>query len=134
MHHIRELVDEICASIPYHLRYQTEAEHKSGPWRSKQKSLNSSDPVGVLMPSHFQRQPARFAEREENDSAESVGGYFLLWPLFVARSALVIPESQQRWIAGRIIHIAERIGLNASVIMAKLTDRPRQPLFDYVRH
>jgi hypothetical protein len=60
---------------------------------------------------------------------ESIGGYFLIWPLFVARSAPTTPEWQKHWIAARFLEIARKFGLDEGIIMSKLNEPPAHGLF-----
>jgi len=45
-------------------------------------------------------------------ATESLGGYFLIWPLFVARFVPTTPEWQKHWIKARLLDIARKIGLD----------------------
>ena len=87
---IQLLVDQICASIPYH-------------WYGN--VLLEAGKAGPLPP---------------RTAAEGLGGYVTIWPLYVASQAEEIPELQRQWLRGRIAAIGRHYGLEESRIICCL--------------
>lgn len=55
-------------------------------------------------------------------NVKALGGYFLLWPLFVASSVVCAPEEQKRWIKGKMQFIGKTFGINQAALLAKAND------------
>ena len=83
---LQTMVDEICASIPFHL--------------------------GV--PSGDNDEGAFIDPNILGTFAPKLGGYYLLWPLFVAGSVSCIPKSQKLWLKHRLAYIGRRAGQGRS--------------------
>ncbi|KAL9064759.1 MAG: hypothetical protein Q9157_007720 [Trypethelium eluteriae] len=49
---------------------------------------------------------------QSKTAAEAVGGYFLLWPLFVCTRVECIPADQKRWVRGRLRYISRTYGID----------------------
>lgn len=99
---IQEMVDEICASVPFHLGQTTKLGDKAY--------------TNVI-------------NGQEDQATEYFGGYFLLWPLYLARCPCIIPNEQRRWIIARIFSIARQIGIEEDLVWRKLNEPPAQLLF-----
>lgn len=83
---LRKMVDEISASVPFALGHQ----------------LPNVDGVKVISMLNTQNS------KVTTDQASSIlGGYSLMWPLFVASNVPCAPESQRRWLRRRQTHIAK---------------------------
>lgn len=82
---IQTMVDEICACVPFHMRYD------------------------------MQHTPKQLGQDES--AAEAIGGYFLVWPLYVAANAEVVPKRQRDWLQGRLFHIGNTFGLSAAQVL-----------------
>ena len=93
---LRTLVDEICASVPWLIRAGTAGL----PSIPAQSELASPTP--------------------QLGSRTALGGYLLIWPLFAAKGCSCIPETQSRWIYGRLLHIGETFGFNQATLLAYL--------------
>ncbi|KAL9116949.1 MAG: hypothetical protein Q9187_006519 [Circinaria calcarea] len=103
---LQQMVDDVCASIPFHLGIPSSTSAEISFFVHSRKDFdalfNPSDP--------FKRQRG----------FQALGGYFLVWPLFVAASVSCIPEIQKRWIRGRMTYIGARYGFNQSTTLAAL--------------
>jgi hypothetical protein len=93
------MVDEICASVPFHLGLTTKVGNKS-----YMNMVNS----------------------QEDQTTQHFGGYFLLWPLYLARSARIISNEQRRWMTARVLNIARHLGVEEDLVLAKLNAPPAQ--------
>ncbi|OCK88133.1 uncharacterized protein K441DRAFT_669548 [Cenococcum geophilum 1.58] len=82
---IQQMVDEISASVPFHMSYDM--------------------------------QPMAKKLGQDESAAEALGGYFLVWPLFVAANAETVPKPQQDWLHGRLYHIGREFGLSSAQIL-----------------
>lgn len=93
---LRQMVDEICASVPFALGH----------------TLPNIDGVEVI--SMLNRK----ASKVTPDQASNVlGGYSLVWPLFVASNVPCAPENQRRWLRGRNAHIAKGYNFDQTEVM-----------------
>lgn len=50
-------------------------------------------------------------------AAEALGGYFLVWPIFVAVNTEFVPRQQREWLQGRLSHIGHTFGLNQAQVL-----------------
>lgn len=109
---IQELVDQICASAPFFLGY----DKRTLPAALSLKSLVSSPEYtfSALRPT----QPS------------TICGYFVLWPIFVARSALTVGHSQRSFLRSRMLEISERFGIKQAGMLVEVGDQDsNRPLF-----
>ena len=86
---LRQMTDDICSSVPYHLGYRL----------SEKKTTSSS--------------------ASEEKAAEAVGGYLLIYPLFVTSCIECVPEEQKTWIRGRMRALASKYGLNQAAHLSQ---------------
>ncbi|KAI9829494.1 MAG: hypothetical protein M1819_006314 [Sarea resinae] len=105
---LQEMVDEVCASIPYHIGYTTDTKASRELYESQK--FRPSIPDGIL-------------------GAKALGGTFLISPLVVARSAMTTPGDQRRWIRGRLMAIAQQYRANIAKILAEVNGEGGWPLF-----
>lgn len=109
---IQSMANDICASVPFFLGY----EPRSLPPDLELETLADSP------------EPACTALRPAQPS--SICGYFLLWPLFVCRSARSIPLSQRNFLRSRMGAIAERVGIAQAKMLVEVGDKDeKRPLF-----
>lgn len=88
---ILEFIDEICASVPFHLSYQGEPE-----------SLQENGSSSPLPP-----PPA-------------AGGNSVLWQLFAAGQINFCPKPTRMWIIGRLQKIGTEMGVRQAMMLAKV--------------
>lgn len=94
-----ELITEVIASIPYHLG-----------WRV--------GPEGVLKGGEFT------GYQNESDGftpPKAIGGFFCMWPLFSISNTDYISDSQRQWAKGRLVYIAEQVGLNHAKVLSNVS-------------
>lgn len=61
---------------------------------------------------------------------QAVLAYFLLWPLYIARGILTLPESQRSWIRKRMVSVAEKYQIRRLMSLVETADKDeRRPLF-----
>lgn len=64
-----------------------------------------------------------------------LGGYTILWPLYVAASVSAPGSSHRKWAIGRLEYIGHRMGIGQSLLMARVVrdELPRESLsiYDY---
>lgn len=74
------------------------------------------------------RPISRFHPLTLNEQA--VTAFFMLWPLFVARGIVMLPQSQRIWMRKRLVAIAEMYQLRRAMSLVEATDQDeRRPLF-----
>lgn len=56
------------------------------------------------------------------------GGYFLLWPLFLAGSITVCTPEMRKWIIGRMEYIGNSMGVQAALTLARIL-QTKEPLW-----
>jgi hypothetical protein len=102
---ILELLNDICASVPFHV----------GPRCDPFSSPNSSPP-----------------ESPDSNPGSNIpmGGYFLVWPLFVARSVIIAPAHQRTWIQRTMREVAKRYTINLAAIIASMNESVAWPVFE----
>ena len=57
---------------------------------------------------------------------KAVGAVFLMWTLHVAGSVSIMPQSQQDWIAGRLLHIGHAVGIQQALVLKDFRDFQRR--------
>ena len=102
---IQRMVDGICASVPFHLGVHGSEEEHMGL---------------TILEDRLTKQNLFGRSRNGSRNVEALGGYLLIWPLFVARNAASIPEIQRRWINGRLSWIGREHGLNQATVLSDL--------------
>lgn len=103
---LQQMVDDTCASVPFHLGISSSTAAEISFF------VHSKKDFSILLDKSdlFKRQRGFHA----------LGGYYLVWPLFVAASVSCIPEIQKRWLRGRMTYIGARYGLNQATALAAL--------------
>ena len=95
---LQRMVDDICASVPFAWGYHPPIDAVEG--------------ISVL-----NTKPSKVT----SDQASNVlGGYSLMWPLFVASNVPCVPEAQRRWLRGRQTHFAKGYDFNQARTMTLL--------------
>lgn len=94
-----DLVTDIVASIPYHLGWRVE---KSG-------ALKADDFEG------FSFSVGDFS------NPRALGGFFSMYPLLSIMCTDYITDSQRAWARGRLVYIAEHIGLNHAKVISTVS-------------
>ena len=103
---LQKMVDDLCASVPFHLGISSCTPVEISFF------VHSKDDFSVLL------NKSDLFERQRGFQA--LGGYYLVWPLFVAASVSCIPEIQKRWLRGRMTYIGAKYGLNQATALAAL--------------
>jgi hypothetical protein len=98
---IQELVDDVCSSVSFFLG----GARGQLPRELRVEDLAPSNPIS---PHHA--------------TSAAMHGYFLLWPLFVCRSATSIPASQRGFLRNRMLEIAVRGGVQQARGLVELGD------------
>ncbi|KAI9825307.1 MAG: hypothetical protein M1819_000553 [Sarea resinae] len=91
MNMTRALVSAICASVPFHCGYI------------------------------FPQGKRNTILETRSGRPKAIGGYVLMWPLFVARNAWGIPDAQRSWLRGRLLFIGRESGFDQAKDMANMT-------------
>ncbi|OCK84498.1 hypothetical protein K432DRAFT_378513 [Lepidopterella palustris CBS 459.81] len=78
-----------------------------------------ADEIAASVPFHvsYDMQPMAKKLGQDVSAAEALGGYFLVWPLFVAANADSVPLNQRDWFRGRLYHIGREFGLSNAQIL-----------------
>ena len=97
-----ELVNDICASVPFLL----------GRDLSRMKlpaaTNNLREPENV--------RQARYPKDKNDNGASRVGRFSLLWPLYTASSAPLVPEAQREWMRSQLRLVTEQGDSQASCL------------------
>ena len=107
----QRMVDDMCASVPFHLGFPApmyELENMSSSNYSEEYSRDDNDP-----PKHRHSRTARHKD------VQALGGYYLIWGLFVAANVVIISKTQRDWILNRLRHIGAKYGLNQATVFAR---------------
>ena len=105
---LQQMVDDICASVPFHMGYLINSQKGSS---GKLPTAASTGDEGTFC-------------------ADSLGIYFLFWPLFVARSVYTTPKIQKKWIDSVMLRAAEHCVFDEALIPAKLSQGFQWPLLE----
>jgi len=97
---IQEMVDEICVSIPYHLGHN----ESQGLSNTSDKSLPSV-PCGD----------------EFDQSSKALGGYLIMWHLFLAASMECISDQQRKWIREQLMYIGNGLGIKQAALLSSVS-------------
>jgi len=107
----QSMVDDICASVPFHLGFPA-------PMYDLDDEASSENFKGYSRDDHDLPRTKGFRTARYKD-AQAVGGYYLIWELYVAANVTVIPETQRDWIVTRLRHIGSKYGLNQATVLAR---------------
>lgn len=130
-HVLQTMVDGVCASVPTHIGYSEGEDPNIVSECLRSYALDTLDSIGsTATPFIAHRLVANDAARNRALNLHEIGGYLMLYPLLVARSATFIPEQQHTWIGARILDIAKHSGLDETMIINRMTERPEFPLFE----
>lgn len=91
---IQGLVDDMCASIPFHLAADLDG-------------LSSDNAVSRL------DAPGR-----------PVGGLLLMYPLYIASTLPIVPSAQRAWMKGRLRWIGTQMGIRQAAMLASVSTLP----------
>jgi hypothetical protein len=94
-----QLVEDICASVPFSLGSEMEMEMASNK-SAGSAAANNPASAGVAI--------------------SGSGGLTLMWPLLVAANSGVAPKDLRDWIAGSLNKIGYSMGINQALAMSKL--------------
>lgn len=125
---ILQMQADVLASVPQHLGFagiQRAPSYTSPSLSSKPSSeidqrnskflwkdfINSTHSVGS--PDQFQ---------SETPMIRAAGGYFLMWPLFTCGVIDLATRSTQRWVAGLLRYIGEKMGIQQALVIAKVVE------------
>lgn len=77
------------------------------------------DDLCASVPFHmnFDLQNRAIEVGQDRESAEALGGFLLVWHVFVAANVECIPEPQRQWLQGRLLHIGHEFGLSPSQML-----------------
>ncbi|EKG09917.1 hypothetical protein MPH_13007 [Macrophomina phaseolina MS6] len=72
------------------------------------------DDLCASVPFHmsFDLQNRVIQADQDREAAEALGGFLLVWHVFVAANVECIPEHQRAWLQGRLLHIGREFGLS----------------------
>lgn len=97
---IQEMVNEICASVPFHLDPQ------------KLQALNNIPDQSL---------PNVPCGDGFNQSSKALGGYLIMWPLFLAASMDYIPDQQRKWIRDQLMYVGNELGIKQATVLSSVS-------------
>ncbi|KAL9087267.1 MAG: hypothetical protein Q9165_006761 [Trypethelium subeluteriae] len=110
----QDIVNAICATVPFHLGYDI---------KERGRKLGGSKTGMPLL--RCRRSPVsspQHTTKPNHTAAEAVGGYFLLWPLFICARTECVPADQKRWIRGRLKYISRTYGIDGVQYLEHVPD------------
>ncbi|KAI2812285.1 transcriptional regulator family: Fungal Specific TF [Aspergillus niger] len=108
----RQLVEDICASVPFHLGSVVDDSHVdkfSGSTTFKSSDANK----------HRASKPPHLSS-ESPFGAPAAGGFALMWPLLIAADSGYAPKELRSWIIHCLDKIGHSMGINQALAMAQL--------------
>jgi hypothetical protein len=97
---IQEMVDGICVSALFHLGH-----------KESQGLSNISD----------QSLPSVPCGDEFDQSSKALGGYLIMWHLFLAASMQCIPDQQRKWIREQLMYIGNGLGIKHATVLSSVS-------------
>jgi hypothetical protein len=97
---IQDMVDGICMSVPSHLGHQ--------------------EPQGLSNVSN-QSLPSVPCGDGFDQSTKALGGYLLMWPLFLAASMPCVPDQQRNWIREQLVYIGNGLGIKQAAVLSSVS-------------
>ncbi|KAK7532978.1 uncharacterized protein J3D65DRAFT_633947 [Phyllosticta citribraziliensis] len=91
------LVDDVCASVPFHLDYSVQQQADVGP--------------------------------QDRQAAEALGGYLLVWHIFVCANLETLSPLQRSWLQGRLSYVG-RVGVIQAQVLSMVRRREDANKFD----
>ena len=110
----RQLVSDICASVPFHLGAVVED--------SPLDRLTSDTAVGSSpSPNHYQYLAAPLLSSTSSPfGIPAAGGFTIMWPLLIAANSGYASKQLRRWITDCLTKIGRSMGINQALAMAQL--------------
>ncbi|RDW88756.1 hypothetical protein BP6252_00788 [Coleophoma cylindrospora] len=111
-----KLRDDILRSVPQQLGYVTRRPFSSGPddVESYTAFLNSETAPSLKAPT----APTSSSRFSTTPTARAIGGYFLLWPLYISGMTRATTAPQRAWIMARLRYIGQTMGIGQADAIA----------------
>ena len=107
---LQSLVNEVCSSVPFHLGFPDSV------YESKESDVPDDSHTGAMDDLQLPAQKSDPTARSKKVTA--MGGFFLMWPLFVAFNVVTAPENQRIWLNNRLRYIGDTCGINQAIVLA----------------
>ncbi|KAF2200460.1 hypothetical protein GQ43DRAFT_373758 [Delitschia confertaspora ATCC 74209] len=77
------------------------------------------DDIAACVPYHMNSDMHVTSQQlgQDRTAAEALGGYFLVWPLYVAANAEGVSQMQKDWLQGRLFYIGMTFGLTSAQVL-----------------
>ncbi|KAI9735890.1 MAG: hypothetical protein M1834_001356 [Cirrosporium novae-zelandiae] len=99
---LQEMVNGICWSVPYHLGYPEAVE------------------AIKLIPKSQHSNAASFGM---SGHIKTIGGYLIMYPLFVGSSVITVSKEQRLWMKDRLLTIGQEAGINQATMLSYARDK-----------
>lgn len=114
-----QLQTDIFASVPQHIGYVSKRRSSSPSASTSTMSASSNQSDTKSRCSDFRDFP--FDEKPNKvPSVRSSGGYFLLWPLFVAGSMDITTDSMRLWVVQNLRSVGHSMGIQQALVLAEV--------------
>ncbi len=121
-----------CNALAYRC-HNALAEGSEEIFEYHQNMQNMADEICSSLPNEMRclsESPPSSSFRTLQSGEQAVLAYFLLWPLFVARGILTLPQTQRSWIRKRMVAIAEKYQIRRLMSLVETADKNEiRPLF-----
>lgn len=109
----RKLVEDMIASVPFLLGWHKRHSRKDFLVKPDSKDYTSQTRSSFACGDDG---PIPTAE-----PGKALGGYFSMWPLFVAATSDFLTEAERRWIHGRLRFISDHMGIHQANFFASVS-------------
>ncbi|PWY79519.1 hypothetical protein BO94DRAFT_174429 [Aspergillus sclerotioniger CBS 115572] len=110
----RQLVSDICASVPFHLGSVVETGHLD---RLSSDTGGGTSPT----PNNYQEFGAPLLSSTSSPfGVPAAGGFTIMWPLLIAANSGYASKQTRRWITDCLAKIGHSMGINQALAMAQL--------------
>ena len=124
-HVLQAMVDDTCASVPLRIHHiengDSNLEGVELIHKDFEQTTTATDEVIFPPPCDDYldtAQPTGF-----DILRRPLGGYHLMWPLFVASGVITVSRHQRSWIRGRLVYIGARFGVQQADALGTLHER-----------
>lgn len=120
----------ILASVPQHLGYVSRRNSPSSvsntnvPEKAGQTAFKS--PWDGFKNSPFLVSDNKLYDSPKTPIIRSSGGYFLLWPLYLAGCMDITTEQTRRWVVRTLQYIGRSMGIQHAIVAAKFVEKQEE--------
>ncbi|RAK96585.1 Zn(II)2Cys6 transcription factor, partial [Aspergillus ibericus CBS 121593] len=110
----RRLVDDICASVPFHLGTMVDDSHLSKLFS------NTATESSPFPDNHHEFGSPFLSSASSPFGVPAAGGFTIMWPLLIAANSGYASKQRRQWITDCLAKIGHSMGIRQALAMAQL--------------